>query len=164
MESRQGVKGRRKREMSESDPSGGMVESAGGPGGGNGLWAGSGLIWLVSCLVGLVVSSYVTRIIYNGIMPAELAAGCGLASANAALALLINMMATRRNRDGFVKWGAAGNVLRAMGVLVIILLVKFSGIMKFEPFITAFLAAYFVFMIAETIRLNISSIRDKRGS
>jgi hypothetical protein len=127
------------------------------------LRAGAGVVWLLSCILALGISALLMKAIFRNIMSGELFSGWGLASVNAVLAVMINITAMRKKDRGFVVWGAAGNLLRAMGVLVIILLVKLLSEMKFEPFIMAFLVGYFVFMFADTIRMNALNMSSKGG-
>lgn len=135
-----------------------ILEEAGGADLRKGAW----LVWSLSSLVASGVSYSITSTVFRVVVPLEFITGWGLASINAVFALVINITAMRKRREGFVAWGAVGNVLRALGVLAIILAVKLLGSMKFESFITAFMASYFVFMIAETVRLNILNLRSKR--
>lgn len=126
------------------------------------LRRGAWLVWSLSSLAALGVAWSTMGTFFKGVMPAELFTGWGLAAGNAVLAVIINVTAMRKKREGFVAWGAIGNVLRALGVLAIILCVKWLGPVKFEPFITAFMASYFVFMFTETVRLNFLNLRSKR--
>ena len=66
-----------------------------------------------------------------------------------------------RGRGDFITLGIGGNMLRAVGVLVIILAVRLWVAVTFKHFICAFLAGYFVFWIAETMRLSIASLKDQ---
>jgi len=123
---------------------------------------GAGVVWLSGCILALGAAAFVMKIIFGRIAPVEFVSAWGLASVNAGLAVMINIIAMRKKSRDFVVWGAGGNVLRFIGVLVIVLIVKFQGRIKFEPFVTAFLAGYFVFMIAETIRMNVVNFRSMR--
>jgi len=116
--------------------------------------AGAVMTLLISGIVAAIACVLVVKIIFKSLMPFELLAGYGLALANSAVGLVINSAAMRKRREGFVAWGTAGNVLRAMTVLAIILAFRLSGMARFEPFVAAFLAGYFVFMIAEITRLS----------
>jgi hypothetical protein len=145
--------------MSES----GLINGTAGGGDGTGVpgfMARAAVTWLVSSIVAVLVCVLVMKIIFKGVMPVELLAGYGLASINAAVALVMNMAAMRKKGEKFVACGIAVNVLRAAAVLAVILLVRLSTVVMFEPFVAAFLAGYFVFMIGEIIRLNKLDARD----
>lgn len=144
---------------SDSDPE---REEAQGEAGGIAWSSGAWLVWLMSCILAAGVSASIMKTLFRCIMPVEFVSGWLLAVINAAVGVLININAMKEERKGFVIWGAGGNVLRSLGVLVIILVIKFSGVMKFESFITVFLAGYFVFMIAETVRMNVVNFRSMR--
>jgi len=120
--------------------------------------------WLISSIVGVFVSVLAVKLVFKVTMPVELAAGYSLALINSAAALVINIIAMRRKHERFVAWGTAGNLLRAIAVLAIVLSARLSAVVRFEPFVTAFLAGYFVFMIAEIIRLNRLNLRSGPGA
>jgi hypothetical protein len=125
------------------------------------LSEGAGVVCALSSVLALGLSFLAVRIIFKEGLYVEVLSGWGLAFVNAVFAVVVNMLAVGRGRGGFMALGIGGNVLRAMGVLAIIFIVRLSDIVKFEPFISAFLAGYFVFMITETVRLNVVSLRKK---
>ncbi|MDD4871390.1 MAG: hypothetical protein PHR77_12595 [Kiritimatiellae bacterium] len=145
--------------MKDSEPIFSPSDKQSGTGGVD-LRTGAGVGWLVSCILAMVISVSIMKTIFKDIKMYELFLGWILASVNAVLAVMINITAMKKRSKGFIAWGAMGNVLRSIGVLAIILLVKLLDKVKFEPFITSFLVCYFVFMIAETIRMNVLNMRS----
>lgn len=131
-----------------------------GPADGKDMYGGAGVVWLISCIVSLIIAASILKIFFGCVMTAEFISGWALASGNALVAIVINMTAMRKRRQDFIVWGAGGFVLRILAVLVIILLVKLLGGIRFEPFISVFLASYFVFMISETVRMNVVNLRN----
>jgi len=121
-----------------------------------GAWIG----WLISCFLSIAVSFITVKIIFGRVFTVDLISGWGLASTNALFSVGINVVAMRSQRHGFIAWGAVGNVLRVLAVLVIILFVNLSCSIRFEPFVLVFMVSYFIFMIAETVRMNVANLRN----
>ncbi|OGV65746.1 MAG: hypothetical protein A2283_12550 [Lentisphaerae bacterium RIFOXYA12_FULL_48_11] len=121
-----------------------------------GAWTG----WLMSCFISLTVSFITAKMIFGIVSSVDFISGWGLASTNALFSMGINVIAMKRQRHGFIAWGAVGNVLRVLAVLVIILSVKLTYLIRFEPFVLVFLVSYFVFMIVETVRMNVVNLRS----
>jgi hypothetical protein len=115
--------------------------------------------WLLSSVLALGLSMGLVAMMFAPFVVIDPLTGWALASANSALVLFMNKKAQQSRGRAFVVWGAVGNVLRTIAVIVIILLVNLCGKGRFETFIVAFLAAYFVFMVSETIRLHQAAMK-----
>lgn len=139
------------------------VDESPGPDDSN-LMSGASRVWVVSCLLAAAGAVSLMKTVFGKVLTTELVAGLILAAVNGAAGILINVIAIRKKREGFVAWGAVGNILRTIGILVIILVVKKLEVVKFEFFITAFLVSYFVFLFAETARLNLMNMKGRRGA
>lgn len=127
------------------------------------LSRGAWTSWFTSCVVSMMVAFVIDKIVFLDADLVDFISGWGLASVNALFSVGINVVAMKRQRHGFIAWGAAGNVLRVLVVLVIILTIKLSGLIGFESFVLVFLISYFIFMIAETVRMNVVNLRSMQG-
>jgi hypothetical protein len=81
-------------------------------------------------------------------------AGWGVALANAGTAHWMNRRAVGPHSWAFIRWGIAGNILRMVALLGILLSVIFLCEAGRGSFLTAVFVGFFVFMVVEIVNLT----------
>lgn len=119
-------------------------------------------MWVVSAVAAWVLAAGVATVLLPAPSWRALTAGWGLAVANAALARVLHRRAVGVPRLPFFFWGVAGNVLRVVAVLCILVAVISAHKAVRGAFVISVFTGIFVFLPAEIAELFRTQDEQKR--
>lgn len=106
----------------------------------------------------------VASLMPGGVHWGGLVAGWLVGLANAGTARFLNRRAVGTGSWAFIRWGIAGNILRMVALLAILLAVVFTKYDGKGSFIAAVFIGFFIFLLAEIADLNQRDGRNRETS